>query len=363
MLCLITGVKGFLGKHFEAKLLSLGFDVVGLDIKDEPWANCRDLFTGTDAISIEHYDLVIHAAAIIGGRTKIEGEPLTTAENIELDSMYFRWLARVKPEHAVYFSSSAVYPVYLQSTAYQGHKLRENDINFFNSQVGQPDEVYGWSKLIGEVLARKAIKAGVPVTIVRPFSGYGSDQDLDYPFPIYIQRGLQHEDPFTVWGNGTQIRDFIHVDDIVNATLALIEHDAEIWKTNNGNPGDLLEPINLCTGRDTSFNHLAWLICDIIGYKADIKHMKTAPVGVMHRVGDPARMNKIYRPQITLEEGIQRALNEFPRRMDQNTVCPRCRQIYGNLDVDCRPESEVSVNNSDRVTKVRPYCGKVGHYI
>ena len=53
----------------------------------------------------------------------------------------------------------------------------------------------------------------------RPFSGYGEDQSFDYPFPSLIRRVLNKEAPITIWGSGDQCRDFIHIDDIVEAVM------------------------------------------------------------------------------------------------------------------------------------------------
>ena len=72
-------------------------------------------------------------------------------------------------------------------------------------------------------LAYHGKRLGVPVTIVRPFSGYGPDQDTTYPFTAFAERAARRADPFDVWGDGQQVRDFVHVTDIVNATLALVD--------------------------------------------------------------------------------------------------------------------------------------------
>src|SRR5882762_4540552 len=101
---------------------------------------------------------------------------------------------------------------------------------------GKPDMTYGWAKLTGEVLAGYAIQAGLQVQVFRPFSGYGEDQALDYPFPSFIDRALRWAEPFEIWGDGTQTRDWIHIDDIVGATLAAIDQDVK-------------GPINLGWGR------------------------------------------------------------------------------------------------------------------
>jgi nucleoside-diphosphate-sugar epimerase len=126
-------------------------------------------------------------------------------------------------------------------------------------------------------------------------SGYGTDQALDYPFPSFIQRAKQRRDPFEIWGTGRQVRDWIHVDDIVGATLAAVDQD-------------ITGPANLGTGRPVSFNQLAEMVCKEASYQPQLKHILGAPDGVQYRVADPTRMLSYYQPKISLEEGIRRAL-------------------------------------------------------
>jgi len=78
-------------------------------------------------------------------------------------------------------------------------------IDFTSGELGQPDMTYGWSKLTGEYLSCLAAKQyGVHIACVRPFSGYGEDQDLSYPVPAIAYRVARGDDPVAVWGTGEQ---------------------------------------------------------------------------------------------------------------------------------------------------------------
>ncbi len=287
MKILITGDAGFVGRAFHRALDDKGHDITGIDIANG--IDCRDFFKKDDT----KYDVVIHLAAIVGGRATIEGNPLAVASDLAIDSDMFQWAVRTRPKHLVYYSSSAAYPIYLQKAAYK-QLLREPDINL--DHIRTPDLSYGWAKLTGETLAQYARAEGIKVSVLRPFSGYGSDQALDYPFPSLIARGKAKLDPFEIWGTGEQVRDFIHIDDVVAATFEAI--------TNN------VKTLNLCTGRATSFIQLAEMIMLAQGYLAPIKKHPGKPSGVEYRVGDPTKMFQIYEPKITLEEGIARAFAE-----------------------------------------------------
>lgn len=287
----ISGDAGFLGRHFATELVSRGWSVRGTDIKRTPTQDCREFFRANPAAE---FDLVIHCAAVVGGRMKIDRAPLATAVSLALDAEMFRWASVARPGRVLYISSSAAYNVALQTLG-DPHMLKEDWLRCGTEYIHNPDQVYGWSKVVGEVLATKLRETGVPVTVVRPFSGYGADQDLDYPFPSFIERAKARKDPFEVWGPGTQVRDFIHVQDLVRGALAVVDSGTE-------------SPVNLCTGTPTSFIELAAMVASAAGYEPEIERDPYAPTGVMYRVGDPTRMLQYYTPEISLEEGIYRAL-------------------------------------------------------
>lgn len=285
---LITGHRGFVGKHFRKFYENLGHQVFGVDIAGAPSRDARDFFRKDDI----QWDLVIHLAAVVGGRAKIEGDPLSVAVDLSIDAEMWQWSIRTKQKRVVYFSSSAAYPIELQ-TRTEHVSLAEHMINL--NDVRSPDFTYGWSKLTGEYLAQFAEAEGVRTHIFRPFSGYGEDQALDYPFPSFIDRAKRKADPFDVWGDGLQTRDFVHIDDVVNTVNAAIEQDYR-------------EPLNIGTGRPTSFLELAALVTSQAGYSPEIVTHPDKPVGVFYRVADPVMNFQIWQPRITLEEGIRRAL-------------------------------------------------------
>jgi nucleoside-diphosphate-sugar epimerase len=177
MKILITGHKGFVGRNFVKALPDS--DITGIDIKDGN--DCRDFFK----TNTEQYDLVIHLAAIVGGRATIEGEPLSVATDLSIDAEFFNWVQKTKPINTVYFSSSAAYPIDLQNSRHR-QRLAEYDLNL--DAVRNPDLTYGWAKLTGEYLAQ--FLEGTNLFVFRPFSGYGSDQDSDYPFPASLTAPL-----------------------------------------------------------------------------------------------------------------------------------------------------------------------------
>jgi nucleoside-diphosphate-sugar epimerase len=291
---LVSGSAGFLGRHFVAALEARSDDVTGVDIRD-----------GRDALDVfrhghKTFDVVIHCAAVAPHRSAIDGRALAVgAGNLELDSALFQWAARTRPGRLVYFSSSAAYPVGLQDGNTIGG-LEESDIRLV--EVSEPDAIYGAVKLMGERLAAAYRAQGGAVTVVRPFSGYGEDQSADFPFGAFRDRALRREDPFVVWGDGTQVRDWVHVDDLVGAVLAAVDAGVD-------------GPLNIATGIGTSMAELAAMFCAEAGYDPRFEFLTDRPAGVAYRVGDPTLLNEVYTPKVTIAEGVKRALAKQPVRM------------------------------------------------
>lgn len=324
MRALVTGSSGFVGRHMCDELERRGWDVVGVDLRVDDrkrsgylMADTRDVFIEGGRqrfgfanavlakLSATRFDLVVHCAYHVGGRAAIDGNPSLLALNVELDAQLFDWAVRTRQHAVLYFSSSAAYPIALQdpSSAFYHNMsgrwlpLHEEMIDLGN--VRQPDARYGWAKLTGEQLANAATRQGLRVHVLRPFSGYGGDQDLTYPFPAVLQR-VAAED-LSVWGSRGQYRDWVHIDDVVNGALAVYNEDCR-------------RPVNLCSGEGVEFGELAVRMAAAMGRTVDrdeVTYLADRPTGVMVRVGDPTRMREIYRPVVGLDEGIRRAIGEL----------------------------------------------------
>lgn len=309
---LVTGSAGFIGRHMIEALRCRGWEVNGYwDLAYEH--NAMELFTSPlySGPAADRYDLIVHAAYHVGGRAGIDGLNTNLARNAALDGALFDWAVRTRQHRVLYFSSSAAYPVALQGDK-NSVELTENDICL--NVPALPDAVYGWAKLSGERMAAMARGCGLPVTVVRPFSGYSGNQSEEYPFPAIIDRAISGN--HYVWGPPGQTRDWIHVHDVIAGALAIAESGTE-------------DPVNLCTGKPITMGgllreavrqlHLMHPSEYPHAEEIDVKHLLDAPTGVFYRVGDPNRMLSYYTPKITLEQGVQGALvrrgalRAFPR--------------------------------------------------
>ena len=271
---LVTGAAGFVGRHLVPKLLDLGYEVTEIDSRShcypltvEEWSSCCK----------DEFDIVIHLAANI--------------ENIE---------ARNKGSIS---SFQDIVVDYRMAQYLEAHPPKECAIWMTSCATDCPDvDTYSHVKLNGERLALTLKKRGIPIVILRPYSGYGSDQSLEYPFPAILKRAMQREDPLTVWGSGRQIRDFIHVDDLTDAILHFTKRP------------DILSslPIPIGTGRGINFLTLARMMADAVGYTPEIRPLVDKPQGGQERVASIHLAAAFgWKTEITLEEGIQRAIKEL----------------------------------------------------
>jgi len=258
----------------------------------------------TYKLDFERFSDVYHFAAIVGGRAKIEGDPMKVALDLSIDAEFFYWVCNHKPDRVLYPSSSAAYPVNLQ-TDQDAVALREFDIDF-KGNLGTPDMTYGWSKLTGEYLAQIAANHyGIAVVCIRPFSGYGEDQDLSYPVPAIAARAASKEDPFEVWGSGKQGRDFVHIDDVIDFIMILMN------RVKDGSA------YNIGSGKLTSFIELIHLFTQFAGYQPVIKPLLNKPAGVHSRYADMTLVNEKFnwKPKISLEEGMKRVYDAAVRKL------------------------------------------------
>ncbi|MFT6814875.1 MAG: UDP-glucose 4-epimerase [Sphingobacteriales bacterium] len=285
-----------------------GLDERIIFIKDDFRNTLRNLTTNETYfddildLKIGTFADVFHFAAIVGGRAKIDGDPMMVALDLSIDAEFFYWICRHKPSRVLYPSSSAAYPIDLQTES-DAIALSESDINF--KKMGEPDMTYGWSKLTGEYLAHIAAKHyGVSVACIRPFSGYGEDQDLTYPVPAIAARAARKEDPFEVWGTGYQGRDFVHIDDVIDCIFEALD------KINDGTA------VNIGMGKLTSFREIIELFCEFAGYKPTIKQLLDKPVGVYSRYCDMTFVKATlgWEAKISTREGMRRVYDEAVKK-------------------------------------------------
>ena len=325
---LVTGGCGFVGRHMCKRFYEMGWTVVCVDnlvsessIRPSDWPKhllvvVKDKDTDTDTgtrddceqfkfihqscidyfkTAKERFNLIVHLAAIVGGRANLENNPIGVAEDLSIDAAMFQWAVTNRPDKVIYFSSSAAYPSKYQHDNEFKQCLSENMINF-DSDIGVSDLTYGWCKLTGEYLAKLAHeKHALNVVCYRPFSGYGEDQNTAYPFINLITKVVNQETDISIWSNA--VRDFVYIEDVIDFILVSMD------KINDGTA------VNIGTGVGTCFSDLVQLMCEIHSHTATVSVLDDKPKGVYYRVSNNEMCNSYgFIPKTSLTDGIKKTI-------------------------------------------------------
>jgi nucleoside-diphosphate-sugar epimerase len=303
---LVTGAGGFIGHHLVTYLKQQGYWVRGVDIEypefslvDADEFELLDLRRRDNCLrAARDVDEVYALAADMGGMGYISSNHSQILRNNLLINTHTLEAARVNGVRRYFFTSSAcVYPEYLQEEA-DVTPLKEEDV-----YPAQPQDAYGWEKLIVERLCTHyRDDFGIETRIVRFHNIFGPLGTWDggrEKAPAALCRKvalakLTANPEVEIWGDGEQTRSFCYIDDCVRGIYRLMRSDYG-------------EPLNLGQDRLVTINQLADMIAGIAGIEIVKKHVP-GPQGVRGRNSDNARLRQVldWEPEISLEEGFAR---------------------------------------------------------
>jgi nucleoside-diphosphate-sugar epimerase len=317
---LVTGAGGFIGNHLVANLKQKGYWVRGVDIK-YPEFGCTsadefkllDLRRWHNCLQAMHdIDEVYALAADMGGMGFISSNHATILHNNALINIHTIEAARMNWVKRYFFTSSAcVYPEYLQLEA-DVTPLKEEDV-----YPAQPQDAYGWEKLMGEQLcAHYHDEYGLETRIVRfhnIFGPFGTWEGGREKAPAAMCRKiavakLTGNPEVEIWGDGMQTRSFCYIDDCTEGILRLMQSGYH-------------RPLNMGQDHLVTINQLADIIAEIAGTAIEKKHIP-GPQGVRGRNSDNSRLRQVlgWQPQVSLEEGLKHTYSwietEVKRRLD-----------------------------------------------
>lgn len=319
---LVTGGASFIGSHLVEELVAAGADVRVAD--DFSSGERENLAAVEDEIEIregnlKHWsfadevsqgiDRLFHLAADHGGRGYIANYPANCATNMALDNIVFETAVQNGVEKITFASSACTYPTDIQQ---EKQRLQEDMVSFEERGGAYADESYGWAKLMGELSLQSFHEQyGVDAGSVRIFTAYGPRENETHAIVALIAKAYAEQNPYQIWGDGEQTRNFTYVDDIVKALLLANENITDGTAVNAG----ISDYISINEVAKTIFDNLDW-------EPAEINHMTDKPVGVRHRAADTTRAEELlgWEPKYTLEEGLAETIDWYVENREKEYV-------------------------------------------
>lgn len=299
---LVCGAGGFIASHLVKKLKAGGMYVRGVDIKGPEFSpSVSDEFrlldlrdAGACAAALDFNgrppDLVFNLAADMGGMGFIDSAECEIMRNNALININMIHAAATAGVGRYFFSSSVC--------VYRDMLPGEPPLTEDDGIPANPDNEYGWEKLYAErIAAAYGRRFGFPVRIARfqnCFGPEGTWRGGREKAPAAICRKVAEAldgGTVEVWGDGSAVRSYVYVDDLVEGIYALMHSDLE-------------GPANIGTSEYVTVDELVQLVINTSGKQLDVKHID-GPVGVQSRNFSHARIESLHwRPRLSLAQGI-----------------------------------------------------------
>jgi len=251
--------------------------------------------------------VVFHLAADHGGRGYVDLHQAACASNLALDGDVFLACKRAGVDKVVYASSGCVYPNHLQDDP--------NEVLYLTEDLVRPpydsDNMYGYAKLMAELsLKAYAREWGLKAVSCRYFTVYGERGKEDHAVMAMIGRAFVDQNPFLVWGNGEQVRNWTYVGDIVDGTILAAE------KIEDGTA------VNLGTMERTRVIEAVREILRYTGKELEIRFQPEMPTGPMNRVADNTRARELlgWEPKVSFVDGLHRTIDWYFEQKDPDGV-------------------------------------------
>ena len=258
-------------------------------------------------INTQKPDAVIVAAAKVGGIGANNAFPVEfLSENLQIMTNLLDACHQANIERVVYLGSSCIYP------RMANQPIREEEL--LTGELEPTNEAYALAKISGLKLVQAYRKQyGRNWISVMPTNLYGPEDNFDaetsHVLPALVARFHAAKEAelstVQVWGTGTPRREFLHVDDLADACLFLLE------KYN----GDI--PLNIGFGEDVSIRELTELVAEVVGYKGAIGWDTTKPDGTPRKWLDSSRLREQgWKPKISLREGLESTYKWYTSNLD-----------------------------------------------
>jgi GDP-L-fucose synthase len=296
----VAGHRGMVGSALVRALQAHGYwnlvtrTHAELDLTDQA---AVDRFFEGEAI-----DAVLLAAARVGGILANATQPAQFAwDNLAIETNVIRASYKAGVERLVFFGSSCIYPRECPQPIRETYLL--------TAPLEPTNEAYAIAKIAGLKLCEAYNRQyGTHFVSLMPTNLYGPNDNYDlnssHVLPALIRKAhearMSGQRSLTVWGSGRPRREFLHVDDLADATIFVLEHET----------GDGV--YNVGVGEDLSIHDLAQRVCDVVGFDGELVFDSTKPDGTPRKLLDVSRLGGLgWHAHIGLEEGLARTYDDF----------------------------------------------------
>jgi UDP-glucose 4-epimerase len=316
----ITGGAGFIGSSLIERLIDdneiVVFDNLTHDtLQGKPYARHPHLTSIPGDIldlpalrkAMQDSNIIIHAAAVAGIDTVIRSPVKTMRVNMLGTANVLEVANSLKTvERLLSFSTSEVF-------GSRAFKSEETD-NAVAGSAGEARWVYAVSKLAGEHLAQAYYSEyGLPTVTVRPFNIYGPGQIGEGALQVFIRKALRHED-LTIFGDGTQIRAWCFIDDLIEGIMKALEHKRAVGESFNiGNARAVITILGLAES-----------VLRVLKSDSRIVFKPSLSADIELRIPNVNKARKLigFEAKVTLEEGIKRTAAWYREHMEDLPPLP-----------------------------------------
>ena len=317
----VAGGNGMVGRAVKKKLIELGYGNEKNNGKLlTPSRSQLDLlnYYEVDQWFTENKpSIVILAAAKVGGIYANSTKPAEfLLENLKIQTNVIEIAFKHKVKRLLFLGSSCIYPKYAKQPIKEEYLLSGN--------LECTNQWYAIAKISGIKLCESLrIQYGfdslalMPTNLYGPFDNYNLKDSHVLPALLkkFTDAVNNNEKYVTCWGDGSPLREFLHVDDLASAIIFTLETwDPSNKKLTNSNDENIF--LNVGSGEEISIYDLALKIAKISGFKGEIKWDKNKPNGTPRKLLDISKITNLgWQPKITLDEGILSTYKSFGKEL------------------------------------------------
>ena len=304
----VAGHRGMVGGAISRKLRERGVEVITrthaeLDLTDQ--TAVRAFFAS------EKPDGVVLAAAKVGGIHANNTYPADFIyENLMIEANVIHQAYVAGVQRLLFLGSSCIYPCAVEQP------MREDAL--LTGVLEPTNEPYAVAKIAGIKLCESYNRQyGTDYRSVMPTNLYGPGDNFhpenSHVMPALIRRFhesvVSGAEEVVIWGTGTPWREFLHVDDMAEASLFVFDLDKETYEANTE---PMLSHINVGFGEDVTISELAHIVAKVTGFTGRIVFDRSKPDGTMRKLMDSSRLNAMgWKAQVALVEGVQQTYGWF----------------------------------------------------